>query len=171
MTKWITEYLGKNYTDNTDISKKLSVLSAPIIKTPQKIHTNKIKKTHNDNSFNNIYLISNLSSSDKTCTDNTDKNWDALVKEAVSDRIKSIDILETFIEIAGKKNIELLNDDKKWLKKICNGVPSLKLLHLLEQYIVHWLSSMDSEAIPYKKQNVGRFAANSFLREMLHDQI
>jgi hypothetical protein len=38
---------------------------------------------------------------------------------------------------------------------------------LLEKYINCWMAAMTQESIQYKKQNAGRFAANTFIREEL----
>jgi hypothetical protein len=60
--------------------------------------------------------------------------------------------------------IELLADDKKWLQSL--GYFCLNA-ELLERYIQCWLDAMNNEKIEFKKQNKGRFAANTFIRESI----
>jgi len=76
-------------------------------------------------------------------------------------------IVNGFIAGADLCGIKLLHDDKRWLKTICFGVQSFRLKMLLGKYIDDWIAAMAQEPIQYKKQNVGRFAANTFIREAL----
>lgn len=74
-------------------------------------------------------------------------------------------ILNIFIDGAEQFGIKLIHDDKKWLKTICYKVQSFRLKMILEEYINYWIEAMYQEPIQYKKQNAGRFAANTFMRE------
>jgi hypothetical protein len=76
-------------------------------------------------------------------------------------------ILDNFFNGANQLNIQLLPDDKRWLKNICFGVNLHSLKIILEKYIIHWIESMAKEQTKYRKQNAGRFAANTFIREEL----
>lgn len=64
-------------------------------------------------------------------------------------------------------NIELLEEDVEFLKKCHTHAPQDKRGRLLATYVYHWLTVMKKEPLPQKKQNIGRFAANTFLRESL----
>jgi hypothetical protein len=77
--------------------------------------------------------------------------------------------LKDFFEINENKGLELLYDDKKWIREISKGVLNTILVDLLEKYSQLWQSTMDNEPLDYKKQNVGRFAANTFLREAIEN--
>jgi len=76
-------------------------------------------------------------------------------------------ILERFFNYAKQSDIQLLNDDRRWIKTICFGVSLRLLKKLLHQYTKYWIKAMENEATIHKKQNVGRYAANVFLRESL----
>ncbi len=76
-------------------------------------------------------------------------------------------MLEGFFSSATGLNIELLSGDKQWLKLACFGTHKSKLSSLLSEYIDCWHKAMEKEPIPHKKQNVGRRAANIWLREAL----
>ena len=58
-------------------------------------------------------------------------------------------------------------DDERWLKNICFGVKLHDLKLILEKYINHWIAAMVKEKTEYRKQNAGRLAANTFIREAL----
>lgn len=76
-------------------------------------------------------------------------------------------LIESFFITAENQGLGLLLDDKKWLRKICAKGEKATLREVLKQYAELWLSSMNEEPLTHKKQNVGRFAANTFLREFM----
>ena len=76
-------------------------------------------------------------------------------------------VLDGFINGVNQLNIQLLPDDERWLKNICFGVKLHDLKLILEKYINHWIAAMAKEKTEYKKQNAGRLAANTFIREEL----
>jgi len=75
--------------------------------------------------------------------------------------------LYRFFLNAESEGLELLWDDEKWLEQTCAGVPKPDLEITLKRYIEIWLTSMIEEPMDHKKQNAGRFAANTFLREFM----
>lgn len=75
--------------------------------------------------------------------------------------------LDGFINGVNQLNIQLLPDDERWLKNICFGVKLHDLKLILEKYINHWIAAMAKEKTEYRKQNAGRLAANTFIREEL----
>lgn len=85
----------------------------------------------------------------------------------VSTPVSIFSLLESFFISATTLGCELLPDDKRWIKNLCNDTPLYKLKFFLDQYTTHWLIAMKDELKPHKQQNVGRFAANTFLRESL----
>ncbi|QIN37132.1 hypothetical protein [Legionella longbeachae] len=90
----------------------------------------------------------------------------AILAPVIDVQTQPIDIFEAFFEQAEQAGLELLSDDKRWLKsfgyvRITNA--------LFEQYIKCWLDSMNDENKAFKKQNKGRFAANTFLREIMEN--
>lgn len=65
------------------------------------------------------------------------------------------------------KKLDLLNDDKKWLEKLLTNVPAEKLSFLLNEYEHKWHEGVRNEVDEHKKQNKGRYAANSWIREKI----
>lgn len=90
----------------------------------------------------------------------------AILAPAIDARTQSIDIFDKFFEQADQAGLELLSDDKRWLKSF--GYARITKV-LLEQYIKCWLDSMNDEKNAFKKQNKGRFAANTYLREVMEN--
>ncbi|HAT9261850.1 TPA: hypothetical protein JBC17_11255 [Legionella pneumophila subsp. pneumophila] len=79
-------------------------------------------------------------------------------------------MLDGFFSNAAGLNIDLLPDDKRWLKAVCYGINSPTLASFLNEYIDRWLNAIDREPVTYKKQNAGRRAANIWLQETLTNQ-
>ncbi len=79
----------------------------------------------------------------------------------------SSEVLSNFFEKAPTLDIELLYDDIQWLIRICLGIPAAKLRGLFDGYIRRWLKAMSQEPAIHKRQNIGRYHANTFLRETL----
>ena len=61
---------------------------------------------------------------------------------------------------AEKAGLDLLPDDKRWLRTLGYSYVG----RVVNQYIQCWLNAMQGEPINFKKQNVGRFKANTFIR-------
>lgn len=76
------------------------------------------------------------------------------------------DILSNFFNKAELGGLELLADDKQWLRSL--GYISMSEKRL-DQYMKCWLDAMNNEKIDFKKQNKGRFAANTFIREIMEN--
>lgn len=76
-------------------------------------------------------------------------------------------VFSRFFDYCENINIELLSDDKNWLKKICYGQSSTNLEPLLKNYIKIWLEEMRKEPLKHKQQNKGRHYANTWVRENL----
>lgn len=85
----------------------------------------------------------------------------------VGEAPNAFSLLEKFYDMAAHLKLELLPDDKRWLQKICWCVLTSKLKPLLDQYAIRWVDAMKNEQLLHKKQNVGRYSANTFLRESL----
>lgn len=79
---------------------------------------------------------------------------------------QSTDIFETFFEQAKQAGLELLPDDKRWLRSL--GYSQVNT-PLLSEYITRWLDAMMQEEKTFKKQNKGRLAANTYIREALQN--
>jgi len=76
------------------------------------------------------------------------------------------DIFSNFFNKGQLIGLKLLADDKDWLQSIGYGRVDEELL---EQYIKIWLDAMNKEQDNNRKQNSGRFAANTFIREILEN--
>ncbi len=80
---------------------------------------------------------------------------------------KSSGIIEQFFSIASTLGIELLPEDKRWIKIVCFGISTSILDVLIIKYVECWHNAMNLEPLSHKKQNIGRNAANSWLHEVL----
>lgn len=63
--------------------------------------------------------------------------------------------------------IELLADDRKWLSDMLIFTPRDTVESLVDEYRAIWLKTMAKTKGAHKKQNAGRFAANTWLRQHL----
>ena len=72
------------------------------------------------------------------------------------------DLFESFFIKAEHAGLMLLADDKRWLKSLGYAHISEELFN---QYTQCWIDAMSDEKIAFKKQNKGRFVANTFIRE------
>ncbi|KTD73917.1 hypothetical protein [Legionella tucsonensis] len=79
-------------------------------------------------------------------------------------------ILDGFFSNAAGLDINLLPDDKRWIKTVCFGISRPTLAGFLSEYIDRWHNAMERETVTYKKQNAGRRSANIWLRETLTNQ-
>ena len=82
----------------------------------------------------------------------------------------TVNMLDDFFSNATNLNIDLLSDDKRWLKTVCFGINRPILASFISEYIDRWHNAMEGKTVTYKKQNVGRRAANIWLRVTLTNQ-
>lgn len=76
------------------------------------------------------------------------------------------DIFSNFFNQAELAGLELLDDDKRYLRSF--GYSRINK-ELLNQYSKCWLDAMSNEQKSFRKQNKGRYAANTFIREALEN--
>lgn len=74
---------------------------------------------------------------------------------------------ETLTSLASHDALELLPDDHRWLKAILYGVADKSVSELLNRYKRVWLDAMPPINLPHQRQNIGRFAANTWVRNTL----
>jgi hypothetical protein len=79
-------------------------------------------------------------------------------------------LLDDFFRQADLLGLNLLYDDKRWLKAICVAEPLNLLEDRLNRYIEYWLEGMALQQQEHRKQNAGRFKANVFFREAMSIQ-
>ena len=73
-----------------------------------------------------------------------------------------------FTQFCQANNIQLLRDDKKYLVAILSGTNDNLRKSLLKRYCYEWLLGIELEENVLLKQNMGRFRANSWLRQELN---
>lgn len=73
----------------------------------------------------------------------------------------------SFEDFAKLKGIHLLKDDIEFIKRMLNLIPYNERRATLQRYSEIWLSGIVNCDIVYRKQNAGRFAANTYLRELV----
>ncbi len=71
----------------------------------------------------------------------------------------------SFQSFAKLNGIHLLKDDIVFIKACLAKMPYNRRKAILSRYAEEWLKGIGSSDIVYKKQNIGRRAANNFLRE------
>ena len=71
----------------------------------------------------------------------------------------------TFQSHCESLGIKLLREDTAFIKKMLLSISRHKQKSVLAEYAEIWLQAMNETDIVYKKQNIGRRAANNFLRE------
>jgi hypothetical protein len=76
-------------------------------------------------------------------------------------------LLDDFFRQVALLGLDLLHDDKRWLKTICVSDPLTLLEDRLNQYIECWIEGMALQKLKHRKQNAGRFRANVFFREAM----
>lgn len=69
----------------------------------------------------------------------------------------------TFTDYCAQNNIQLLPDDLTFLRKQLKRIPNNQRKHIVRQYTQQWIEGMQQEPCEYKKQNKGRFKANSWI--------
>jgi len=76
-------------------------------------------------------------------------------------------LIEKFFKYCSEQGMELLPDDMSFLRRLTRFTPESKIRPILSKYVIIWTDEMAKESIEHKKQNTGRFAANSWIREYL----
>lgn len=76
--------------------------------------------------------------------------------------------MNKFLKYCESKGLELLPDDISFLKLKTKYMRESKIRPVLSKYVIIWIDEMAKERIEHRKQNVGRFAANSWLRDLFH---
>jgi len=76
--------------------------------------------------------------------------------------------LNNFLNRAPSLGVNLLHADVVWLKTICHGHPIVSLGFLLDEYLENWLTAMNDEPMIHKKENAGRYKANTKIRESIN---
>ena len=68
-------------------------------------------------------------------------------------------------ELAEHKISQLkLRDDRTFLRQQLLGVYGEARLEVVNKYFIEWLKGMDAEPVEIKKENAGRYRANTWLR-------
>jgi len=88
------------------------------------------------------------------------KSGDIVCEPLWKSLLHTVDIERHMLDFAG---IELLKEDRKFVNGFLKGNRKNKV-ELVAAYIEVWLAEMEKEPVSYRKQNVGRFAANTWLR-------
>jgi hypothetical protein len=74
----------------------------------------------------------------------------------------------TFTDYAKSKGLDLLRDDITFLRSRMSSVPiKEQRTVILRRYVQEWCEGMDNESVSFKKQNKGRFKANTWLGAMV----
>lgn len=74
---------------------------------------------------------------------------------------------KTFINYAATKGLVLLPDDRAWLRNQLKNVPKQKIKPILVEFVEIWVNTMAQCDNAVKRQNEGRRAANTWLRERI----
>lgn len=72
-----------------------------------------------------------------------------------------------FHSFAQSQGLNLLKDDTIFLKRLVGLIPWDERKRVLEKYVMTWLKARDTCDIVYKRDNVGRRAANIWIREFV----
>jgi hypothetical protein len=71
-------------------------------------------------------------------------------------------------EIAEHKIGQLkMHDDRVFLRRTLLGVYGKKRLDIVNRYFEEWRKGEDGEPVEHRKQNAGRYRANTWMREYL----
>ena len=65
------------------------------------------------------------------------------------------------------EGLPLLPDDRRWLDRILAPISPTRRLELLNEYRAVWLTAQGREPNELRRENAGRRAANSWIRETL----
>jgi hypothetical protein len=76
---------------------------------------------------------------------------------------------ESFKLFAELKGINLHKDDISFIKRFLGFIAYQERRKILERYAEEWLKGMAQTDIVYAKQNIGRFRANTWLRELVEN--
>lgn len=78
-------------------------------------------------------------------------------------------VLQDFFKVMQKRNLELLDEDKKWIRKVTKNLPAEELRNMLISYAKKWQEGIKSEPCDVKKQNSGRRKANLYLLDLINE--
>lgn len=78
-----------------------------------------------------------------------------------------VDLKINFHSFAKSQGLNLLKDDTIFLKRLVGLIPWDERKAVLSKYVEIWLNQMKTCDIVYRRQNVGRRAANIWLRELV----
>lgn len=70
-----------------------------------------------------------------------------------------------FFEYASNKGVRLLADDVRWLRSVALKIPKSQRKRVLQRYVETWCQCMDECDNELKSMNLGRSAANNYIRE------
>lgn len=73
-------------------------------------------------------------------------------------------------ELGKAKNIDLINYDTQWIMQLLANIPYDLREKTLKTYIDVWSSAMSECDRPIAAMNVGRRAANIYLRELIDER-
>ncbi len=71
-----------------------------------------------------------------------------------------------FIEHCHVHNIQMLRDDVYFIRNCLKFVRQPQQESIVKRYLSIWHNELGKEGKSYQKQNLGRFKANTWLREM-----
>ena len=80
-------------------------------------------------------------------------------------------LYDTFKPFCERNGIQLLSEDMRFIAKHLSYIPSSRHKVIMKQYYEEWKKGMESDCLPAARMNMGRKAANSFLREAVGDKI
>lgn len=71
------------------------------------------------------------------------------------------------MDFSSVNHLPLLPDDRKFIDKLIGKESEEIIFMALEDYEVIWIEAAAQEPVEHKKANVGRRAANTFLRTVV----
>lgn len=80
---------------------------------------------------------------------------------------KNMEVLKNFFSLSKAQGVELLRDDQLHVSNLTKGLQTATLRNIVFEYLKVWKTHMDMEGTEHRKQNKGRFAANTWIREYL----
>lgn len=64
-------------------------------------------------------------------------------------------------------NVNTNKDDLNYIKKITERLPRVIKSELVTAYKSEWIKAYDAELLEHRKENAGRFAANTLIRKLV----
>ena len=62
------------------------------------------------------------------------------------------------------QDLAIIYDDRQFIERLVAGKPPEDITELLSEYRIYWMKAADAEPRHHCKENAGRFAANTWLR-------